>query len=163
MSSYTNHNHSTFITLVLWKKNHNMSTKKRLWSTQEIEIWLSKVFDLLGFSVFNRAWMWRDSNHGSLESKMKISTPLQFSHEIFDVSYSRKTRQIVALTLYLLSIDKFSNFRNNSLRLGWDFFHYDNLTRKKNRQVKSCQISNSLEILQSFLHFSSLTTWRRRH
>lgn len=66
--------------------------------------------------------MWRDSNHGSLESKMKISTPLQFSHEIFDVSYSRKTRQIVALTLYLLSIDKFSNFRNNSLRLGWDFF-----------------------------------------
>ena len=132
MSSYTNHNHSTFITLVLWKKNHNMSThkKKRLWSTQEIEIWLSKVFDLLGFSVFNRAWMWRDSNHGSLESKMKISTPLQFSHEIFDVSYSRKTRQIVALTLYLLPIDKFSNFRT----IHWDrlrFYHYDILTRKK--------------------------------
>ena len=138
-----------------------MSTKKRLWSTHEIEIWLSKVFDLLGFSVFNRAWMWRDSNHGSLESKMKISTPLQFSHEIFDVSYSRKTRQIVALTLYLLSIDKFSNFRT----IHWDRLRFITTIfwREKNRQVKSCQISNSLEILQSFLHFSSLTTWRRRH
>ena len=133
MSSYTNHNHSTFITLVLWKKNHNMSTKKRLWSTQEIEIWLSKVFDLLGFSVFNRAWMWRDSNHGSLESKMKISTPLQFSHEIFDVSYSRKNTSnrcthfitCFQLTNFLIS-EQFTEIKAEI------YYHYDILTRKKN-------------------------------